>query len=66
MLSTPNNTIYEGEPPKTQNLFITNCVFILTHLNFSHSQSMLHLMQYTYEDLFAVLKTVELVDGDAF
>ena len=32
--------------------FIKNCVFILTCLNFSHLQSTLHLMQYTYQDIF--------------
>ena len=30
-----------------------NCVFILTRLNVSHLQSTLHLMQYTYEDIFS-------------
>ena len=35
-----------------------NCVFILTCLNFSHLQSTLHVMQYTYRDVFLVLKTV--------
>ena len=35
-----------------QNLFIKNCVFILTYLNFSNLQSTLHLMQYTYQDVF--------------
>ena len=34
--------------PKTWNLFIKKCVFILTCLNFSHLQNTLHLMQYTY------------------
>ena len=43
---------YKGVPPKTQNLFIKTCVFILTCLNFSHLQSTLHLMQYTYGDIF--------------
>ena len=43
---------YKGVPPKTQNLFIKTCVFILTCLNFSHLQSTLHLMQYTYGDTF--------------
>ena len=38
-------------PPKMEFL-IKNCVFILTHLNFSHPQSPLHLMQYTYQDSF--------------
>ena len=28
------------------------CVFILTSLNFSHLQNTLHLMQYTYQDVF--------------
>ena len=44
---------YKGVPPKTQNLFIKTCVFILTCLNFSHLQSTLHLMQYTYGDIFS-------------
>ena len=39
-------------PPKN-NLFIKNCVFILTCWNFSHLQSTLHLMQYTYQDIFS-------------
>ena len=43
--------IYEGNPPKW-NLFIKNGVFILTILNFSHLQSTLYLMQYTYQDIF--------------
>ena len=43
------------------------CVFILTCLNFSHLQSILHLMQYTFWDFFPLLKTVfELIDFDAF
>ena len=37
-----------------QNLFIKNCVFILTRLNFSYLKSTLHLMQYTYEDVFSI------------
>ena len=37
---------------KKQHLFIKNCVFILTRLNFSHLQSTLHSMQYTYRDVF--------------
>ena len=41
-----------GNPPKPRNLFITNCVFSLTCLNFSHFQNTLHLMQYTYWDFF--------------
>lgn len=31
--------------PQTRNLFIKNCVLILTRLNFSHLQSPLHLMR---------------------
>ena len=41
-----------GRIPKYQNLFIKNSVFILTCLNFSHLQSTLHLMQYTYRGFF--------------
>ena len=40
------------EPQNPWNLFIKNCVFILTCLNFSHLQSTLHLMQYTYQGIF--------------
>ena len=40
-------------PKIPKNLFIKNCVFILTCLNFSHLQSTLHLMQYTYQDVFS-------------
>ena len=39
------------EPPKTQNLFIKICIYSYM-LNFSHLQSTLHLMQYTYGDFF--------------
>ena len=42
----------KGEPPQTWNLCIKNCAFTLTCLNFSHLQSPLHLMQYTYQDFF--------------
>ena len=36
-------------------------------LKLGHLQSTLHLMQYTYQDIFALLRTVsELVDFDAF
>ena len=38
--------------PKTLSLFIKYCVFILTCLTFSHLQTALHLMQYTYRDVF--------------
>ena len=50
--------MFKGRPPKTWHLFIKYCVFILTCLNFSHLQSTLHLMQYTYRDIFPLLKTV--------
>ena len=39
--------------PKKRNLFLNNCVLILTCLNFSHPPSSLHLMQYTYRDIFS-------------
>ena len=39
--------------PKTQNLFIKNCVSTLMCLNFSHLPSIFHLMQYTYTDIFS-------------
>ena len=42
-----------GTRPKSQNVFIKNCVFILTCLNFSPLQSTLHLMQCTYQDSFS-------------
>ena len=45
--------IYDGGPKKHWNLFIKNCVFILACLNFSPLQSTLHLMQYTYQDVFS-------------
>ena len=64
---TLKNLYLLGETPKTWNLFIKNCVFILTYLNFSHLQTTLHLMKYTYLDFFPLLKTVfELIDFDAF
>ena len=44
--------VWEGTP-QTRNLFIKVCVFILTRLNFSHYQSTLHLIQYTYQDIFS-------------
>ena len=43
---------YEGDP-KNQRVFIKNCVFILTCLNFSRLQSALHWMQHTYRDVFS-------------
>ena len=42
-----------GGTTKHWNLFIKNCVFILTCFNFSHLQSTLHVMQYTYLDVFS-------------
>ena len=59
---------YTRGTQKTQNLFIKNCVVILTCLNSSHLQSTLPMMQYTYRDFFfPLLKTIfELVDFDAF
>ena len=44
--------IWGGTPQKTRNLFIKTCVFSLICLNFSHLRSILHLMQYTYQDVF--------------
>ena len=52
---------------KKWNLFIKNCVFILTCLSFSHLQSTIDSMQYTYRDFFPLLKTVfELIDLVSF
>ena len=43
------------------------CGFILPYLNFSHLQSNLHLMQYTYWDFFPLLQTVfEHINFDVF
>ena len=44
---------YEGGYTKKTELIYKKCVFILTCLNFSHLQSTLHLMQYTYWDFFS-------------
>ena len=49
-LDTPEY-VYKGGP-QTLHLFIKNSVCILTHLNFSHLQSTLHFMRYTYRDIF--------------
>ena len=58
--------IYKGVPPKME-FICKKCVFTLTCLNFSHLQTTLHLMQYTYQDVFPLLRMVfELVDFDAF
>ena len=37
---------------KNPGILTKSCVFILTRLNFSPHQSTLHLMQYTYQDIF--------------
>ena len=58
-----SNYLYTKEDPKKWNLFIKNCVFILTCLNFSHLQHALHLMYYTYGDFIPL---IELIDFDAF
>ena len=42
-----------GGTQKPWNLFIKNCIFILTCLNFSHFHSTVHLMQHTYWDIFS-------------
>ena len=36
-----------------EKMIFKDCVFILTCLNFSHLQSTLHLMKYTYQDVFS-------------
>ena len=41
------------QTPKKPELIFKKRVFILTCLNFSHLQSILHLMQYTYVDIFS-------------
>ena len=46
-------TTYQRRTSPKWNLFIKNCVFILTCLNFSHFQSTLHLMQYTFRGVFS-------------
>ena len=42
-----------GNPKKAQNWFIKSCVFILTCLNFSTLQNLLHWVQQTYRDGFS-------------
>ena len=59
-------TYMSGGPQKAQNLFIKNCAFVLTCLNFTYLQSTLHLMQYTYGGFSPLLKTVFELDFDAF
>ena len=46
------NAYFKGWPQISQNLFIKNCVFILTCLKLGHLQRTLHLMQYTYRGGF--------------
>ena len=46
-----------GATPCKRDLFIKLCVFILTCLNFRHLQSTLHLMQYTYRDVFSTAQS---------
>ena len=53
-----------GTPKKPE--FIHEKLCILTCLNFNHLRSTLHLMQYTYQHFFPLLKTVfEHVHFDA-
>ena len=48
-----------GATPKPEYIY-KNCVFILTCLNFGQLQSTLHLMQYTYWDIFfPLLKSLQ-------
>ena len=55
------------DPQNPQNVFIKDCVFVVTCLNFSHPQSTLHLMQYIYRDIFSTAQnSFELVYFDAF
>ena len=44
--------VWGGRQKIPWNMFIKNCVFILTCLNFGHLQSTLHLMQYAYRDVY--------------
>ena len=50
----------------TPGFVIKACVCILRCVNFSHLQSTLHLMKYTYQDFLPLPKTVfELINFDA-
>ena len=49
--------IYKKGSKNPRIYLLKNCVFILTCLNFSHLQSTLHLMQYTYRDIFPLLQS---------
>ena len=44
-------SITGGKPKKLRIYLLKNYVCVLTCLNFSHLQSTLHLMQYTYQDV---------------
>ena len=53
--------------PQNLEFIYKHCIFILTCLNFSHLQSTLHLMQYTYQDIFSPdQNSFELDYFDAF
>ena len=39
-----------------RNLVIKNCIFILIYLNLSHLKITIHLMQYTYWDIFSTVQ----------
>ena len=57
ILQLPQMLSLSHSPPKKPwNLFIKSHVFILTYLNFSHHQSTLHFMRYTYWDFFFTAK----------
>ena len=45
------------------NLFIKNCVFILTYLNFSYLQSTIHLMQNTYPIVFFIHSSKQFLNS---
>ena len=56
----------QGGTPKNPE-FIYKKLCILTCLNLSHLQSILHLLQYTYQDILSTTQNIfELVDFDAF
>lgn len=65
-LFLPLQCLRRGLPPEPQNLFMKNCVFVLTSLNFSHLQSALRLMRYTYRDASSTAQnSFEPVRSDA-
>ena len=63
-----NNTNVNTTKGDSKTEFIKKYLFILTCLNFSHLQSALHLMQYTYLDFFSTAPNsfLELIIVDAF